>query len=191
MGSPARVESGEPEPLKIAVRGFTEWDGAKERRAATYRKFAGNVLILDTETRISAAQNLTFGSYRLLEAGQCTEEGLFYGDDLTPKEMACLHEYVRSRDADVAPGFSKKLLLYNQRDFLRLFYEAAFRSRFLVVAFNLPFDLSRLAFDVASARDEFAGGFSLMLWQRPGSELENKYRPRFAVKHIDSKRALK
>lgn len=69
----------------------------------------------------------------------------------------------------------------------------AYRTRGLVVGFNLPFDLSRLGFDMAEARDRYAGGFSLGLWSYidpSGVERSNRFRPRIAIKHIDSKRSL-
>jgi hypothetical protein len=63
----------------------------------------------------------------------------------------------------------------------------------VLVGFNLPFDLSRVAFDATNARGRFTGGFSLGLWSyiKDGSEQQNQFRPRVAMKHIDSKRALK
>jgi hypothetical protein len=64
----------------------------------------------------------------------------------------------------------------------------------LLVGFNLPFDLSRVACDFTTARGRFAGGFALELWSyrdQHGHEHHNPHRPRIAIKHIDSKRALK
>jgi hypothetical protein len=63
----------------------------------------------------------------------------------------------------------------------------------LLVGFNLPFDLSRLGFDVTSPRGGFAGGFSIGIWSyadKAGRHKRNAYRPRIRIKHIDSKRAL-
>ena len=62
-----------------------------------------------------------------------------------------------------------------------------------MVAFNHPFDLSRLAHDFAKARGRYAGGFSLGLWtyvDKNGRECRDPHRPRIAIKHIDSKRSL-
>jgi len=73
-------------------------------------------------------------------------------------------------------------------------YLAAYKGRCLVVGFNLPFDLSRIAYDFTKARGRFAGGFSLGLWSyldKTDWEHPNRYRPRVGIKHIDSKRALK
>ena len=81
-----------------------------------------------------------------------------------------------------------------KREFLEKLYTAAYKARALVCGFNLPFDLSRLACKFSNARDRFTGGFSLALWEYTddnGERREDKYRPRIAIKHIDSKRALK
>jgi hypothetical protein len=62
-----------------------------------------------------------------------------------------------------------------------------------VVGFNLPFDLSRLALSWADARTHFAGGFSFVLdayIDEYGDPKENRYRPRWGCKTIDSKRHL-
>jgi hypothetical protein len=50
-----------------------------------------------------------------------------------------------------------------------------------------------LAHDFTSARRRYAGGFSLGLWtyeDKNGVVRRHPYRPRVAIKHIDSKRAL-
>jgi hypothetical protein len=51
-----------------------------------------------------------------------------------------------------------------------------------------------VARNFTTARGRFAGGFSLELWSyidQSGNERHNPHRPRIAIKHIDSKRALK
>jgi hypothetical protein len=70
---------------------------------------------------------------------------------------------------------------------------AIYKGRALLVGFNLPFDLSRLAFTARPARGRFAGGFSLALWSyaKAGVERASTRRPSVGIKHIDSKRALK
>src|SRR5439155_1694375 len=87
-----------------------------------------------------------------------------------------------------------KLGLLTRRQFLDRLYKLVYKGRCLLVGFNLPFDLSRAAFDVTSARGRFAGGFALELWSyidKFGHEQFHPYRPRVGIKHIDSKRALK
>jgi hypothetical protein len=152
------------------------------------------MFVFDTETRIDATQRLTFGSYRFIKGDRCLEEGLFFADDLPTSERLILERYVLKRQADVHREGRRELLLLNLKDFLKKFYQAAYKGRALLVGFNLPFDLSRIAFDCSAARGRFAGGFSLGLWSyidTSGRELPNHFRPRIGIKQIDSKRALK
>jgi hypothetical protein len=152
------------------------------------------MLVFDTETRTDATQSMTFGSYRFILAGRCLEEGLFYGDDLPHQDLHVLQAYVEKHGAQTANGGVRQLHLLTRRQFLAKFYQAVYKGRCLLVGFNLPFDLSRIAYDVTDARGRFAGGFSLGLWSyfdKSGNEYANQYRPRIGIKHIDSKRALK
>jgi len=159
-------------------------------RRQTWRR-PDSMLVFDTETRVDAAQRLTFGSYRFFIAGECQEEGLFFGTDLPAHDRQLLEQYVVDHSADAA---NKKLKLLTLQQFLSKFYLAVYKTRCLLVGFNLPFDLSRLARDSATARGRFAGGFSLDLWpyiDSFGNEQKNQYRPRIGIKQIDGKRALK
>ena len=151
------------------------------------------MVVFDTESRVDATQRLTFGSYRFIRDGRCQEEGLFFADDLPEADLAVLRKYVETHEADVPEG-SRHLHLLTLDEFLDKLYFAAYKGRCLLVGFNLPFDFSRIAYDVLPARGRFAGGFSLGLWQyvdENDQKRRNKYRPRIGVKHIDGKRALK
>ncbi len=146
------------------------------------------MLVFDTETRTDASQRLTFGSYRFLVNDQVREEGLFYADDLPSKDRKVLEQYAAAHNRH-----GSRLLLLSRREFLKKFYKAVYKGRALLVGFNLPFDLSRIAFTSRSARGRFAGGFSLALWSyvKQGIERPDPHRPGIGIKHIDSKRALK
>src|SRR5438445_8437560 len=87
----------------------------KKKRKGTYRpsiptaddsKWSKVALVFDTESRITADQSLTFGVYRLCELVNdnymLVEEGVFYADDLLPKERTVLKDYVRTAVSDVA-----------------------------------------------------------------------------------------
>jgi hypothetical protein len=180
--------------LPIAVRVFPDSGNAeRDIRSEKPWRIPEGTLVFDTETRFDATQKLTFGSYRFIVAGQCQEEGLFYGDDLPKADLRVLQEYAAHQPAQTVPGGVEQLRLLTRREFLKLFYDLAYEARCLVVGFNLPFDLSRLAFDFAPARGFFAGGFSLGLWSYrdpAGRERPNGFRPRVCIKYIDSKRAL-
>jgi hypothetical protein len=183
--------------LPIAVRVYPQVRSAKlenARSSARPRKAWKRpeaMLVFDTETRIDATQRLTFGGYRFIVGGECLEEGLFYGDDLPEQDRKILEEYVFTHPVEAV---NKKLRLLTRCTFLKKFYQAVYQGRCLLFGFNLPFDLSRVAYDFAPARGRFAGGFSLGIWSyidKMGREQANQYRPRIAIKHIDNKRALK
>jgi hypothetical protein len=189
MGAP------EPATLPVAIRVYPEpqlREEKKERRARLGRWSIPTAwFVVDTETRIDATQRLTFGSYRFLVDGACLEEGLFYADDLPQDDRRVLEHYVRTHPADTVRTGVPELKLLSRREFLRKFYKAAYRGRCLVIGFNLPFDVSRLAFAVSDARRRFTGGFSLSLWDRRGADgRATIFRPRIDIKQIDSKRSL-
>jgi hypothetical protein len=180
--------------LAIAVRVYPAPPATEKTMRAGRWKRPEGVFVFDTETRTDQTQRLTFGSYRIIVAGECREEGLIYADDLSREEMRVLQAYVETHRADTVAGESPKLLLLSRSEFVDCLYRAAFKSHFLLVGFNLAFDLSRVAFDFTSARGRFVGGFALDLWcytDKDGLERHHPYRPRVAIKHIDSKRQLK
>lgn len=184
----------EPAPLDIAIRVYPEIDGAtrKPRLHPPWHR-PGAMLVFDTETRTDATQGLMFGCFRFVVDGQCVQEGLFHARDLSEREINTLRNYVQSHSPDVARHGRSTLDLLSLDEFLTILFRAAYKGRCLLVGFNLPFDLSRVAFDVAPARGEFAGGFSLGLWSyvdKKGRRKRNSFRPRIGIRHIDSKRAL-
>jgi hypothetical protein len=150
------------------------------------------MLVFDTETTVDPTQRLLFGCYRFIDDGVCREEGLIYADDLSQSELEILRRYVAKHKTD-AVG-KPHLTLISRREFLKKLYEATYKSRALLVGFNLPFDLSRLGFSVTTARKQFDGGFSLTLWsyihKETHKECSDPNRPAITIKHIDSKRAL-
>jgi hypothetical protein len=152
------------------------------------------LVVFDTETRTDPKQSFTFGGYRCIVHGQCVEEGLFYGDGLSPSELATLRNYVRHYKPVGVGQHPPNLHLRSATEFLdEILFKDFYKSRALLVALNHPFDLSRLAHDSSSARRRYAGRFSLGVWtytDKNGIVRRHPYRPRIAVKHIDSKRAL-
>jgi len=158
------------------------------------------MLVIDTETSVDRSQRLLFGVARLYrkrqapsahaDRWQLRHEWLFHGDDLEPDALEVLKVYSQHLIAAVVPS---KLLCC--REFVSgCFYQVAYRADALVVGFNLPFDISRLAVGWGVARKRVtAGGFSLPLIEyqgKDGSRKPNSYRPRIGIKTIDSKRHL-
>jgi hypothetical protein len=81
---------------------------------------------------------------------------LFHGNDLSAKEMRTLRRYVRTHKPKTANNGVKELRLLSLRDFLKELFEDIYRARCLLVAFNHPFDLSRISSGVTSARGRYA-----------------------------------
>lgn len=178
-----------PTSLPVAVRVFPLLDRTEPKhRTGKVWRAPRAMLVIDTETRTDETQGLTFGGYRFLVDNVLREEGLFYADDLPAKDRKTLESYVDEKNRR-----GTQLLLLNRRKFLKKFYKAIYKSRALLVGFNLPFDLARLAIAARPARGRFAGGFSLALWSytKNGVERPSTRRPSIGIKHIDSKRALK
>lgn len=192
------TEHNELTSLPIAVRVYPQPQipdaEARPTRSRNPWRAAEALFVLDAETRADAMQALIFGSYRFILSGRCLEEGLFHADDITEQELQALKDYVATHVAETVDEGPRQLQLLTRSQFVERLYRAVYKGRCLLVGFNLPFDLSRVAFDFANARGRFAGGFALELWSyldQAGVIRQHPYRPRIAIKHIDSKRALK
>lgn len=105
------------------------------------------MLVIDTETRTDARQSLLFGSSKYFANGECLREVLFYADDLPTRDVRLLQRYVAKRQKN------EHLILLTRKKFLEEFHRIVLNGKQLLVGFNLPFDLSRIAFDHARARD--------------------------------------
>jgi hypothetical protein len=163
-------------------------------------KWPDDVLVFDTETTLGTAQKLNFGVYRRCKLGsagyQCAEEGLFYADDLDMAQRKVLERFVDDPknfprlDVKMFPP-PMRLSLYSRSDFVERVFWRAIRKGAMVVGFNLPFDLSRLAVKSCTADD---GGWSLVLSMRKSrktGEMEpNPERPRVVITSKDSKIAF-
>lgn len=182
--------------LPIALRAYAERTDVPHRAGSPVARkgWPQQILVFDTETTVDALQRLMFGSYRHLERGEdlkatLLEEGLFYEDSLPqsdPSGFAALRAYIKKHP---------ELKLFSRSEFLgEVFYRVAYQARALVVGFNLPFDLTRLAATWGEGRDKFYGGFSLVLWQAWDSEreewIEDRWRPRLLLNLVNSKMAF-
>lgn len=190
--------------LPIALRAYTVRTKKARKRPTRIMQYErpAHLLVFDCETRIDKAQQLTFGSARLYRtrtplwqgaAGgwEWIAEWIFHDDELPEQDRKILKRYVENQSAG-----GVELRLCSRRTFVEtVFWQWAYRAGALVVGFNLPFDLSRIAVDWGSSRGgRFSGGFSLTLWDYPdpktGRPRPDAYRPRIRIKTIDSKRHL-
>src|ERR1035438_2125164 len=101
------------------------------------------------------------------------------------------------------------LKLITRSEFAEKVFVIAYKWRYLLVAFNFPFDISRIAYQHGIARgpkrkrydgklerrrNSLSGGFSFHLCSYLDSENQERhdhYRPSISIKKIDSKRAIK
>src|SRR5882672_12778274 len=86
LGKVERVERQD-----IYVRAHTPARTNKPWNRPWSRKWPKYCLVFDTETTIDPKQGLTFGCYRHCQLDgdeyRCTEEGLFYADDLRQSDI--------------------------------------------------------------------------------------------------------
>jgi hypothetical protein len=183
----------EPERRSILLRAYAEVPYEKHRSKAPITPEW--LLVFDTETTSNEAQRLRFGVYQLLQKGRLKQHGLFY-DDAKPAELETLKAEAPKH------GCAEPLSV---SDFIhKIFLPTAFKAGGLVVGFNLPFDLSRLAIRHEAARvsraprtpEEIAmgaplkdadrsmvGGFTFQL-----SPFEEQ--PFLRIKHLNSRSAF-
>jgi hypothetical protein len=136
----------EAERRPILLRAYCEGPTKEPRFKAP--KVPEWLLVFDTETTTDEAQRLRFGTYQLWEKGKLQERGLFH-DKVSSAELGTLKAEAPKH------GCVEPCSLTN---FVHeIFLPVAFKAGGLVVGFNLPFDLSRLALHHAAARVSRAG----------------------------------
>ena len=183
-----------PKPKKQAKKKRGKKTGKAPHRQAKWKRPKGMV-IFDVETRIDATQSMTFGSAQLYRGNRCLEEWIAYGDDLPGEDRRVLEEYVATHRARTAPEGCPELKLLTRREFVEKLFIAAYKCRYLLVAFNFTFDAARIGSDFGYARGKtFGGGFTIHLASyrdENGKEQPSRHRPSFRLKKIDSKRSIK
>jgi hypothetical protein len=170
----------------------TKRRGIKEIRS---ERWPNHMLVFDCESRTTADQTLTLGFWRFcqLRNGEYAplEEGIFHDEGISAHEFDVLRKYVRAVKPEATADGSNRLHLYSRSKFLVETFGMAIQAKAMIVGFNLPFDLSRLAVDWETAEN---GGWSLILsqWCNPktGNLQANKFFPRVVVKALNSKTAV-
>lgn len=182
----------------IYLRVHTARPKKKEPRRPDGPRWTPRVLIFDCECRTDTSQELTIGVYRICrlvgDVYVCEEEGLFYGGAADAAERKILNDYPRNHDAAIGvKRFPPRLTLpvLDRATFIEKVFWKAVKRGDLIVAFNLPFDLSRLAVEWRRAKD---GGWSLIFSQRRSRKtgrLEvNPNRPRIRITARNSQSAF-
>jgi hypothetical protein len=129
---------------------------------------------------------LTFGVWRFCQLlGRryvAVQEGIFYRDGLPAKDIRTIREYAKEHFAGrLLTGTDAELLVVSRAKFVETIFWEAVRAGALIVGFNLPFDIARIAVRWTVARN---GGFSFVLSQL-GETTANIHRPRVRVSPLN------
>ena len=168
---------GRVDYLAAAVRAYVPLANAEPLRPPRSSPVPSEwALIFDTETTTDPAQRLRFGSFQWRRAGELRRSGIFYDPAaLTSREQRMLVNFTRK--------YGLEPLTVDE--FIEsVFFKLAYDLRATIVGFNLPFDISRLAFRHGSARRRpMRGGFSFQLSLKP-------WWPRIQVKHLNRRASM-
>ena len=131
------------ERRSILLRGYVE-SAPPKREGRWWRQPPSRfTLFWDTETTDDAAQRLRFGCYQLWDGEQPRERGIFYdADAVKPSELDALRRTAAMR------GYQ---LSCTAQFVDRILYPVA-KAGGIIVGFNLPFDISRIAIAHDTAR---------------------------------------
>jgi len=154
----------------------------KERRKWESREERPNdnlTLVLDTETTTDFRQALRFGVARIYAFGNLTRTLVFF-DKVTEEERETISEWAKERGFDFIP----------REEFVRsVFLPLALDQRAVVVGFNLPFDLSRLAVDFAPKRNvQATAAWTLRLVDKSSPAFA--FVPGVRIQHVDARKSF-
>ena len=165
-------------PNEIAVRCYTEKPPKPKKENQRPRPLdepSEFTLVFDCETTTDEAQTLRFGFYQIRQGVELYEQGVFYcPKTLTAPELITLKAF-----ADDG-GFRVITVGEFQKD---IFLKVAYHWGGLVVGFNIPFDVSRIAIGHAPARRQLRGGFSFKF-------ATDRRVPALRIRHLDRKSAM-
>jgi hypothetical protein len=157
---------------------------AKQRRSPNlWPEFA---LVFDTETQLDLNHTLNFGVWQFCQLRGtdyvCIQEGVFYRDGLSTEEKQTITAYARTRNGHSPNGPDGDAVVFSRSEFVeRIFWEAV-RAGALIVGFNLPFDIARIAVRWTTAEN---GGFSFVLSKLSNKNVDNVHRPRIRISPLN------
>ena len=163
------------QPFQISLRCFVENPGNSFRSFDKYPINASSsvVLVFDTETTADEYQNLLFGSCGIWKNGEQVKFYMFYADDLPRKDVKTIIQYCKNKGHDSL----------SRTDFVNnVFLPKVLTERAKCVAFNIPFDISRIAlrFSKPQRAKKFQNGFTFKISEEIGS-------PYIRIKSLNSK----
>ena len=157
------------------------------------------VLMFDTETRTTVDQTIILLIWRLckLVGDQylCVREGIVCGEQLKKAELNTIGTFMKGALPGVEiKSFPPKMKLEvdpSLSAFMGKVFWPALRKGYLIVGFNLPFDLSRISRGWRRSRKR---GFSLIManrfWRQYGCTVPDPYRPEIRIEAKDARTAF-
>ena len=133
-------------------------------------------LVFDTETTTDFRQGLRFGIACVFDRGRVARKIVFHGT-VTEAELATIRTWAAKTGIEA---------LSRDEFVSRVFLPVAVDQRAVVIGFNLPFDLSRIAAEFEPKR-KCARAEAWTFWMVPRSDPKAPYVPRVRVQHVDSK----
>src|SRR6266849_4747052 len=183
-----------PELSPIFLRIHSRVSNEKPRQGSEGKlpdKWAKYALVFDCETTTDIRQDLNFLWWRFCERKQDAyifqREGLVYADALDSQSIERIHKYAKKREAPVEDGCPSDILVQSRTEFVDGEFWTAVQAGAVIVCFNAPFDLSRLALEYREARNKNTG-WSMVLWTRKGGS--DIFRPKLRIKPKDSRSAF-
>ena len=182
-----------PELAPVFVRAHTR---VKRRRCGDREwthpaGWANFALVFDCETTTDLREDLNFLWWRFCElkdgAYVCQREGVVYRDNLSAKSVSLIRQFVHGKRADVEDGCPDDILLQSRAKFVNGEFWNALRAGTVIVNFNAPFDLSRLALAFPEAKSKNTG-WAMELWKYRGQR--EKLKPKLRIKPKDSRSAF-
>lgn len=184
----------QPEPAPVFVRVHTRVKNERPPGSGEYKlhdKWAPFALVLDCETTIDIRQDLNFLWWRFCELKSnkyvCQEEGVVYADELDKASVNLIRAFARTKQADVEDGCPETISVKSRSEFVNGEFWEALRAGAVIVCFNAPFDLSRLALEYREAQSKNTG-WSMVMWRHRGKP--DKFKPKLRIKPKDSRSAF-
>jgi hypothetical protein len=165
--------------LIIQLRAYVASPRKRGQQAKRDAWTSGISVIFDTETTTDPSQRLRFGAYQIRDHGTLIARGLFYADDAPAEDRDDLKAAFRTlRPTDDG----ERLELISRSEFVdRVLFGWGQEVGALIIGFNLPFDLSRLATAHTYGKGSMKGGFSFTYADR---------RQNIRVKHLSQRAAF-
>jgi hypothetical protein len=183
-----------PESASIFVRVHTrvmdEKPGRKRERNPP-DQWSNFALVFDCETTTDLRQDLTFLWWRFCELKNGVyvwqQEGVVHHDNLPKESVALIRKFVQKKPAEVEEGCPTNILVQSRTQFVNGRFWLAIQAGAVVVCFNAPFDLSRLALEYREAQRKNTG-WSMVFWKRKGGS--DIFRPKLRIRPKDSRSAF-